>query len=177
MRHSSPFVARRLFFLFFSVCFACLLYRSSALPVAWAAGKRRPQKPRAGSGGSRSARVLPRPPQFVCLSFDGSGAPRFWERTLRCARKFNKKYKKRGKSLHFTYFVSAIHFFAGRYRRWYKSYLYRKGRHKLVRGHSVIHFGGSWRLVHRRIKKLFETIRQGHEIGSHVIHEFHMSFI
>lgn len=122
----------------------------------------------ATASGSRVAR----PPQYVCLSFDGSGDPKFWEMTLEMARTFNEKYRSAGKSLHFTYFVSGIHFFPGRYRHQYRSYVYHKGRHQMKRGHAVIHFGGKEALIQQRIASLFRSLQEGHEIGSHIIGHF-----
>ncbi len=125
--------------------------------------------PLTGEADETPKKVLPRPPQYVCLSFDGSGDPRFWKMTLDTAKEFNEKHKNKGKSLHFTYFVSGIHFFPGRHRYKYKSYEYKNGRHKTKHGKAVIRFGGRPSLIKKRIKLLFRTKKEGHEIGSHVI--------
>ncbi len=131
-----------------------------------------PQQASAYQAKVRKKKVLPRPPQFVCLSFDGSGDPPFWRMTLKAARDFNKKHKSKGKSLHFAYYVSGIHFFTSKYRRWYKTYRYKNKRYKMVRGRAVIRWGGRQALIDQRIQLLHQSIKEGHEIGSHVIGHF-----
>lgn len=126
------------------------------------------------SGQTKVAQTAPiaRPPQYVCLSFDGSGDPKFWQMTLQMAREFNEKHRASGESVHFTYFVSGIHFFPGRYRNVYRSYVYKNGRHQLKRGQAAIQFGGKEELIKQRIALLFQSRQEGHEIGSHVIGHF-----
>jgi hypothetical protein len=118
------------------------------------------------------AKKLPRPPQYVCISFDGSGSFNFWQQTLRFAEEFNKKFKKQAKTLHFTYFISGIHFMPTTHRALYQTYRYVKGRRQKVQGQAAIRFGGKPEWIKKRIEMMFQSIREGHEIGSHVVGHF-----
>jgi hypothetical protein len=93
-----------------------------------------------------------RPPQFVVVSFDGSGGSRLWTYWRSVARRAEA---------HFTFFVSGVYLLD-----WRRRMLYRPPRHD--RGRSDIGFaledeGGP----HAMLEQIAAAYREGHEIGTH----------
>src|SRR5919204_2057104 len=99
----------------------------------------------------------PRPPQFVVVSFDGSGGIRLWPYWRGVARRAHA---------HFTFFVSGVYLLADDLRR-----LYRPPRHP--RGASDIWFArpegrrAAREVVRATLKQIAAAYREGHEIGTH----------
>jgi hypothetical protein len=92
-----------------------------------------------------------RPPQFVVVSFDGSGGVRLWPYWRSVARRAHA---------HFTFFVSGVYLLdeARRSR-------YRPPRHRP--GSSDIGFAESPQLVRGMLSQIAAAHREGHEIGTH----------
>jgi hypothetical protein len=98
------------------------------------------------------ARPRGRPPQFVVVSFDGSGGSRLWTYWRSVARRADA---------HFTFFVSGVYLLD-----WSRRTLYRPPRHEL--GSSDIGFaleseGGPLAML----RQIAAAYREGHEIGTH----------
>lgn len=122
-----------------------------------------PDDPAEQTSESKSALAVPRPPQFVLLSFDGSYKLDMWQRT-------RERFNAAGAKL--TYFVSGVYFFPGgvvgdpsyaRHRP-YRS-LYRAPRR--TPGDSAIGYGNDVADVEARIAKVNEVLADGHEIAGH----------
>jgi hypothetical protein len=98
-----------------------------------------------------------RPPQFVVVSFDGSGGTRLWPFWRSVARRAHA---------HFTFFVSGVYLLAEERRR-----LYRPPRHPY--GASDIWFArpegarSAREVVRGTLEQIGAAFREGHEIGTH----------
>ena len=99
---------------------------------------------------------VPTPPQFVCLAFDGSNEPEFWNET----RKFAASA-----GIRFTYFVSGVYFLLTADKNDYIDALGRPGK-------SNIGFGGTLDMMKQRLEQVRLAMKEGHEIGSHAIGHF-----
>ena len=96
-------------------------------------------------------RTPARPPQFVVVSFDGSGGTQLWPYWRAVARKAHA---------HFTFFVSGVYLLD-----WAHSRLYRPPRHEP--GRSDIGFAPSAEVVRGTLVDIAAAYREGHEIGTH----------
>jgi hypothetical protein len=108
-----------------------------------------------------SARPAPpplRPPQFVVVSFDGSGGERMWTYWRSVARRAHA---------HFTFFVSGAYLLD-----WAHRMRYRPPEHE--RGSSAIGFAlpSGDLTVDRTLRGIEAGYRDGHEIGTHFIGHF-----
>jgi hypothetical protein len=98
-----------------------------------------------------------RPPQFVVVSFDGSGGDRLWSYWLPLAKRAHA---------HFTFFVSGVYLLADARRE-----LYHPPRHDA--GRSDIWFArpegkhSAREVVRRTLEQIAAAHRAGHEIGTH----------
>jgi len=92
-----------------------------------------------------------RPPQFVVVSFDGSGGTQLWPYWRSVARKVGA---------HFTFFVSGVYLLD-----WAHNTIYRPPRH--ARGRSDIGFAPSVDVVRATLEDIAGAYREGHEIGTH----------
>jgi hypothetical protein len=101
----------------------------------------------------RRARERTRPPQFVLVSFDGSGGARLWGYWRSVARRAHAR---------FTFFVSGVYLVDWAHRR-----LYHPPRHPA--GTSDIGFGFPGGELDPRgtLRQIVAGYREGHEIGSH----------
>jgi hypothetical protein len=101
--------------------------------------------------------VAPRPPQFLVVSFDGSGGTQLWPYWRAIARRAHA---------HFTFFVSGVYLLAEERRL-----LYQPPRHS--RGRSDIWFarpeGGrsARQVVGATLRQIAAAYREGNEIGTH----------
>src|SRR6266571_6743707 len=96
-------------------------------------------------------RAPPRPPQFVMVSFDGSGGTQLWPYWRAVARRAHA---------HFTFFVSGVYLLD-----WAHSTLYRPPRH--APGRSDIGFAPSPGVVRGTLGQIAGAYLEGHEIGTH----------
>jgi peptidoglycan/xylan/chitin deacetylase (PgdA/CDA1 family) len=99
---------------------------------------------------------VPTPPQFVCLAFDGSNEPEFWQAT----RKFAASA-----GVRFTYFISGVYFLLTADKN---DYIDPAGKP----GKSNIGFGGTLDMMKQRLEQVRLAMKEGHEIGSHAIGHF-----
>ena len=99
---------------------------------------------------------VPTPPQFVCLAFDGSNEPEFWNTTRTFAA---------SAGVRFTYFVSGVYFLLTADKNDYIDALGRPGK-------SNIGFGGTMDMMKQRLEQVRLAMKEGHEIGSHAIGHF-----
>ncbi len=99
---------------------------------------------------------VPTPPQFVCLAFDGSNEPEFWQAT----RKFAA-----GVGVRFTYFISGVYFLLTADKNDYVDPTGKPGK-------SNIGFGGTLDMMKQRLEQVRLAMKEGHEIGSHAIGHF-----
>ncbi|MDX6503535.1 MAG: hypothetical protein QOE29_660 [Gaiellaceae bacterium] len=103
-----------------------------------------------------------RPPQFLVVSFDGSGGVRLWPYWRTVARRAHA---------HFTFFVSAAYLLDPAHSR-----LYHPPRHRA--GASDIGFAFSEQglqpaqVVRGTLRQIARAAREGHEIGSHWVGHF-----
>jgi hypothetical protein len=99
----------------------------------------------------RAPRALSRPPQFVVISFDGSGGTQLWPYWRSVARKAHAQ---------FTFFVSGV-------------YLLERARSSEDQpphhppGYSDIGFAADRSAVHEMHGEMAVAYREGHEIGTH----------
>jgi peptidoglycan/xylan/chitin deacetylase (PgdA/CDA1 family) len=98
-----------------------------------------------------ASRTHARPPQFVVVSFDGSGGTQLWPYWRAVARKAHA---------HFTFFVSGVYLLD-----WPHARLYRPPRHDA--GRSDIGFAQSADVVRGTLEQIATAYREGHEIGTH----------
>jgi hypothetical protein len=103
-----------------------------------------------------SATTGERPPQFVLLAFDGSRSLDFWKQS----RAFAKEMTARGKSLHFTYFISGVYFLDQKHQE-----LYQPPGHPLKR--SLIGWGYGPKEIADRIEQVNLAAAEGNDIESH----------
>lgn len=99
---------------------------------------------------------VPTPPQFVCLAFDGSNEPEFWQASRKFATSAGVK---------FTYFVSGVYFLLTADKN---DYIDANGKP----GKSNIGFGGTLDLMKARLEQVRLAMAEGHEMGSHAIGHF-----
>ncbi len=100
-----------------------------------------------------SAQTLPRPKQFVMISFDGSYSHPFWQESLDLAEKTNSR---------FTYFISGVYFL-----KRHDKDQYLPPRHKP--GKSDIGFGDDDNKdIPARTEYVWKALKNGYDIGSHV---------
>jgi hypothetical protein len=92
-----------------------------------------------------------RPPQFVVVSFDGSGGERLWPYWRWIARRAHAR---------FTFFVSGVYLLD-----WARHDLYRPPRHPP--GRSDIGFAPASAFVRGMLRQMTVAYREGHEIGTH----------
>jgi peptidoglycan/xylan/chitin deacetylase (PgdA/CDA1 family) len=92
-----------------------------------------------------------KPPQFVVVSFDGSGGTQLWPYWRDIARRAHA---------HFTFFLSGVYLLD-----WDHHTLYHPPRH--VAGASDIGFAESPDVVRGTIAQIADAYREGHEIGTH----------
>ncbi|MBC7693313.1 MAG: hypothetical protein H7222_16230 [Methylotenera sp.] len=100
--------------------------------------------------------VVPRPPQFVLLAFDGSKSIEAWDET----RAFAKEATASGKPVKFTYFVSGVYFIHPDNKN-----LYHAPHHTL--GYSDIGYGKSENEISDRVDELNDAFNEGNEMASH----------
>src|SRR5438874_5506688 len=96
-------------------------------------------------------RAPARRPQFVVVSFDGSGGTQLWPYWRAVARQAHA---------HFTFFVSGVYLLDRAHSR-----LYRPPRHNP--GRSDIGFAPSPEVVRATLADIAAAYREGHEIGTH----------
>ena len=96
-------------------------------------------------------RTATRRPQFVVVSFDGSGGTQLWPYWRAVARKANAR---------FTFFVSGVYLLD-----WAHSRLYDPPRH--APGRSDIGFAATPDVVRGTLEQVATAYREGHEIGTH----------
>jgi peptidoglycan/xylan/chitin deacetylase (PgdA/CDA1 family) len=92
-----------------------------------------------------------RPPQFVVVSFDGSGGTQLWPYWRTVARKVHA---------HFTFFVSGVYLLD-----WAHGKIYHPPRH--APGRSDIGFAPTPDVVRGTLEQIAGAYREGHEIGTH----------
>ncbi len=92
-----------------------------------------------------------RPPQFVVVSFDGSGGTQLWPYWRNVARRAHA---------HFTFFLSGVYLLD-----WPRHDVYEPPRHS--RGRSDIGFATSPDVVRGTLQQIAAAYREGHEIGTH----------
>jgi peptidoglycan/xylan/chitin deacetylase (PgdA/CDA1 family) len=92
-----------------------------------------------------------RPPQFVVVSFDGSGGVQLWPYWRNVARRAQA---------HFTFFLSGVYLLD-----WSRHDLYEPPRHP--RGRSDIGFAATPEVVRGTLRQISAAYREGHEIGTH----------
>lgn len=107
--------------------------------------------------GQGSPEALPRPPQFVLLSFDGSLNLDFW----RASRDFAKQMNQSGRPLQFTYFVSGVYFLTSATKGQYTAPVKGPGR-------SDIGWSANTAAIRERVVELNHAVAEGHEMGSHL---------
>jgi peptidoglycan/xylan/chitin deacetylase (PgdA/CDA1 family) len=102
----------------------------------------------------RVRRVAPRPaprPQYVVVSFDGSGGTQLWPYWRAVARRVHA---------HFTFFVSGVYLLD-----WAQAHRYRPPRHEP--GRSDIGFAPTAQVVRGTLDQIATGSREGDEIGTH----------
>jgi hypothetical protein len=92
-----------------------------------------------------------RPPQFVVVSFDGSGGTELWPYWRSLARRAHA---------HFTFFLSGVYLLD-----WPHHYAYDPPRHD--RGRSDIGFAPSPVVIRGTLRQIAAAYREGNEIGTH----------
>jgi hypothetical protein len=129
-----------------------LVAASTVVGLAWpgSAGSPRPIRV---SPGERTAYapVLTRRPQFLVVSFDGSGGSDMFEYWRGVARRVHA---------HFTFFVSGVYLID-----WAHNSRYRPPRHP--RGRSDIGFAPDAQFVRATLAQVRGAYEEGHEIGTH----------
>lgn len=108
--------------------------------------------------GSAGAQVVPRPPQFVLLAFDGSSSIGMWQAT----RKFARDARAKGSPADFTYFISTVYYVGKPFRMVYKASGHGDGA-------SAIGWGGNSADLMARYDEPNLADAEENEIASHAV--------
>jgi peptidoglycan/xylan/chitin deacetylase (PgdA/CDA1 family) len=105
----------------------------------------------------RRPRVAHRGPQFVVVSFDGSGGIRLWPYWRAVARRAHA---------HFTFFVSGVYLLPEAQRRRYQGPRHRAGVSDIWFARPDLGLSAG-QVVRRTLAEIAGAYREGHEIGTH----------
>lgn len=102
------------------------------------------------------AEEVARPPQYVCVAFDGSYSLDMWDATMKLATDATVSEE----PVHFTYFINSVYFLQKKFK---KTYLPPVG----GPGTAALDFADTVEDVQDRVRKVNGALARGHEIASH----------